>query len=323
MEQFKSLIVKKRIMKKEVGIIGGSGFIGSYITKKFLEEDYSVKVSVTDIFKPEKHQHLLSLKNSKNLKWGELNVENYKILKKFAHDCEILIHCGTPFKLDVQDPQKELFDPTIKGTENFLQVVSKSKTIKKVVIVASVAAYNTNFPLSAGGKMPHDTFSENDTPFFSEEGNPYAQAKFIANKTVESFIKTHPSLELEITTVSPVTVMGKALSNRVDSTSVELQFLFKNKLAPNPFIEMIYKHDVEFAMVDVNDVAQGVYKAATIFGIHGKNYLLSSESYPVSDISLMLNNLPPKNKAKIIYQNAKATRELGIPFEPAIGFLQN
>ncbi|HEY9168877.1 MAG TPA: NAD-dependent epimerase/dehydratase family protein [Lutibacter sp.] len=308
---------------KKVAIIGGSGFIGSYITKKFLEENYSVKVSVTDIFKTEKHQHLLSLKNSENIKWAELNIENIKTLKKFAHDCEIIIHCETPFKLDVLDAQKELINSTIKGTENFLQVVSKSKTIKKVVIVASVASYNTNFPLPAGGKTPQDPFNENDTPFFSEEGHPYAQARFIANQMVENFIKAKPYLEFEITTVSPVAVMGKALSNRDYSTQVELQFLFKNKLAPNPFIEMIYEEDVEFAMVDVNDVAQGVYKAATIFGIHGKNYLLSSESYPVSDISLLLNNKPPKNKAKIIYQNAKATRELGIPFESAIGFLQN
>ena len=32
-----------------VGVIGGSGFIGSYVTKIFLEENYKVKVSSTDI----------------------------------------------------------------------------------------------------------------------------------------------------------------------------------------------------------------------------------------------------------------------------------
>ncbi|HEY9184920.1 MAG TPA: NAD-dependent epimerase/dehydratase family protein [Salegentibacter sp.] len=36
---------------KTVGIIGGSGFIGSYITRKFLQEGFEVKVSVTDINK--------------------------------------------------------------------------------------------------------------------------------------------------------------------------------------------------------------------------------------------------------------------------------
>ena len=38
---------------KTVGIIGGSGFIGSHTTKQFLKEGYNVKVSATDISKPE------------------------------------------------------------------------------------------------------------------------------------------------------------------------------------------------------------------------------------------------------------------------------
>jgi len=32
-----------------VGIIGGAGFIGSYVTKGFLENGFRVKVSATDI----------------------------------------------------------------------------------------------------------------------------------------------------------------------------------------------------------------------------------------------------------------------------------
>lgn len=140
--------------------------------------------------------------------------------------------------------------------------------------------------MPAGGKTSDDTFSENDIPFMSKESHPYAQTKFIANQTVNEYTKTHPTHNFEITSVSPVMVMGKSLSNREDSTSTGLQFLFKNKIAPNPFIQMFYDTDMEFAVVDVKDVAQGVYKSATISGLHGKNYLLSSETYPVSDISL-------------------------------------
>lgn len=307
---------------KKVGIIGGSGFIGSYITKLFLENGYEVKVSSTNISKTEKYQHLLNLDNATNLEICALNVKNIRELEVFANECEILIHGGTPFQLDVKDPKTELFDPTIKGTENFLEVVQHSKTIKKVIFIASVAAYNTNFPLPAGGKTPTDTFSEDDTPFMSDESHPYAQAKFIANQTVEKFIKENPKLPFEITTVSPVGVMGKSLSNREDSTSTGLQFLFKNNIAPNPFVQMLYDTNAEMAIIDVKDVAEAIFKAATIPGLHGKNYLLSSESYPVSDISLMLNNKDPKNKAKIIYQNTKASREFGISFQPAIGFLK-
>ena len=308
---------------KTVGIIGGSGFIGSYTTKKFLEEGYSVKVSVTDIKKSEKYQHLFNLENSDNLNISALKVEDLENLKDFISDCEIVVHGGTPFQLDVEDPQKELFDPTIKGTENFLEAIQEAPIIENVVFIASVAAYNTNFPLPAGGKKPHDTFNEKDTPFMSEESHPYAQAKFIANKTVEKFIEENPKLSFEITSVSPVGVMGKSLSNREDSTSTGLQFLFKNKIAPNPFVQMLYDTDAEMASVDVADVAEAVFKAATISGLHGKNYLLSSESYPISDMSLMLNHQTPKNNANIVYQNTLAVNDLGIKFRPVQETLNN
>lgn len=300
---------------KKVGIIGGAGFIGSYITKRFLEKGFEVKVSTTDISKKNKYEHLMELNHSDHLYISELNVVDKTQLQEFVKDCDIIIHGGTPFQLDVENPQTELFEPTIKGTENFLEVVNNIPSIEKAVFIASVAAWNTNFPLPAGGKTNNDTYSEKDTPFTSEESHPYAQAKFIANQAVNNFIKTHPNLDFEITSVSPVAVMGKSLSNREDSTSTGLQFLFKNKIAPNPFIQMFYDTDMDFAMVNVKDVAEGVYKAATISGLHGKNYLLSSETYPVSDVSLMLNNLEPKHQPKIIYQNQLAESQLGIPFQ--------
>jgi nucleoside-diphosphate-sugar epimerase len=301
---------------KKAGIIGGSGFIGSYITKTFLNHGYQVKVSATDISREDKYEHLMVLAHADNLYISELDVTDKATLKEFVGDCDVVIHCGTPFILDVQDPQTQLFDPTIKGTINFLEVVNSTPSIEKVVLVASVAAYNTNFPLPAGGKTSTDTFSETDTPFISEESHPYAQAKFMANQTIEKFIKNNPDLSFEITSVSPVGVMGKSLSKREDSTSTGLQYLFKNKMAPNPFVQMLYDTNAEMALVDVKDVAEAVYKAATLSGLHGKNYLLSSESYAVSDISLMLNNQSPKNQGKLIYENQLAERELGMHFQP-------
>ncbi len=302
---------------KKVGVIGGSGFIGSHITKRFLEENYAVIVSATDISKKGKYQHLKSLTYAEHLEVKQLNVEDLNELKAFVKDCEIVVHCGTPFKLDVENPQKELFDPTIKGTENFLTVVNETTAIKKIVLVASVAAFNTNFPFPAGGKNERDLFTEEDKPYYNEESNPYAQAKFIANKTVETFINKNPDLNFEIVSISPVAVMGKPLSKREDSTSVGLQFLFKIKIAPNPFVEMLYDQNVTFAMVDVCDVAESAYKAATIPGNHGKNYLISSDSWKVSDITLMLNQQPPEGEPQIVYSSRLAEKELGVHFKPS------
>ncbi|MFO7719607.1 MAG: NAD-dependent epimerase/dehydratase family protein [Gillisia sp.] len=147
---------------KTAGIIGGSGFIGSYITRKFLAEGYDVKVSVTDIHRSEKYQHLFDLENSDNLNIRGLKLEDTETLRDFIKDCEIIIHSGTPFQLDVKDPKTELFDPTIKGTENFLEALSNAPNIEKVVFIASVAAFNTNFPMPAGGKSFTDPFDEKE-----------------------------------------------------------------------------------------------------------------------------------------------------------------
>lgn len=301
---------------KTVAIIGGSGFIGSYTTQKFLEEGYNVKVSVTDIKKSEKYQHLFNLENSDSLNISPLKVENLEALKDFISDCEIVIHGGTPFQLDVNNPEKELFNPIIHGTKNILKAIKKAPEVEKVIFIASVAAFNTNFPLPAVGKKISDTFSEKDTPHIGKESHPYAQAKFMANQLVEQFINLNKNISFEITSVSPVGVMGKSLSNRQDSTSTSLQFLIKNKIAPNPFIQMLYDSDAEFALVDVKDVAIAIFRAATILGLHGKNYLLSSETYAISDMNLMLNQRPPKNKAKHIYQNMLAITDLGLKFKP-------
>ncbi|MCO6488469.1 MAG: hypothetical protein J5I98_08635, partial [Phaeodactylibacter sp.] len=82
-----------------------------------------------------------------------------------------------------------------------------------------------------------------------------------------------------------------------------VQFLFKNKIAPNPFIQTFYDLDVYWALVDVADVAESVYKAAILPNLHGKHYLITSESYRVSDISLMLNGKEPAGQPTTVYSN--------------------
>jgi nucleoside-diphosphate-sugar epimerase len=301
---------------KKVGVIGGSGFIGSYVTKQFLDHGFEVKVSSTDISKKEKYKHLKQLNNSDRLTFSELNVENKEQLETFISDCEIVIHGGTPFLLDFQDADTQLFNPTIKGTENFLEVISTNKNIEKVVFIASVAGWNTNFPFPAEGKSFTDLFDETETRFTSTESHPYAQAKFIANQVVEKFIKANPNLSFEITTVSPVGVMGKSLSNREDSTSGGLQFLIKNKIAPDDFVKMLFDNDIPFSLIDVEDVAEAIFKAATTKGLHGKDYLLAKETYKISDMNLMLNQQEPKESAAIVYKNDLAKKELNMEFKP-------
>lgn len=308
---------------KKVGIIGGSGFIGSYVTKEFLNNSFEVKASTTNILNEGKYEHLMLLKHSENLHICELDVLNKTALKQFVADCDIVVHAGTPFQLNVNDAENELLNPTIKGTENILKVINESPGIEKLVLIASVAAWNTNFPMPAGAKSDTESFDEKDNRFTSTESHPYARAKFNANQVVINYIKSHSNLDFEITTISPVMVMGKSLSKREDSISTGIQFLIKNKLAPDEFMQGLYKNNVILAIVDVEDVASAVFIAATKNGLHAKDYLLSSESYKILDVVAMLNQKKPQEKARNIYQNQLVQNVLNIRFKPVKLTLNN
>lgn len=308
---------------KTAGIIGGAGFIGSHITKKFLAEGYRVRVSASDAMNTAKYAHLKSLPYSENLEIVQLDVRDRAQLAAFLPGCSIVVHGGTPFQLDVEDPARDLFEPTVQGTHNFLEAVRNLPRLENVVMIASVAAYNTNFPLLPAGKSSGDRVSEADAPYMSTESHPYAQAKFLANAAVSEFIAANPNLPFEITSVSPTGVMGAALSQRADSTSMGVQYLFKHWIAPNPFIQMFYDQDVEWSVVDVADVADAVFAAATTKGLHGRNYLLASESYRVSDVHAILNGKEPANEARIVYDSAFAQKDLGLRARPARESLQS
>lgn len=302
---------------KTVGIIGGSGFIGSYITQKFLtetyftsgltEQNYKVRVSATDITKSEKYLHLICLPNSKNLRIIPLDVLNMADLKTFIAGCDILIHCGTPFVLDSRNPERDLFEPTVKGTQNVLRVISSTPGLTKVIFVASATTHHVKHASNA---------AEVPKPFQYPPLRDYNQAKQLADELVRNYIDNHSENIPEIVTVSPVFVTGKAISERTDATSTTLQSLAKNENTDNPLVRMLFELDSEIAIVDVSDVADSIYKAVITPGLHGKHYLLSRESWHISDLSRMLNGLSPLGQARVSSASSQATSELGVYFQP-------
>ena len=52
----------------------------------------------------------------------------------------------SPFFIEVEDPQRDLLDPAVKGTDNVLRSVAKHKnTVKRTIVTSSVAGVFTCF----------------------------------------------------------------------------------------------------------------------------------------------------------------------------------
>lgn len=308
---------------KTAGIIGGAGFIGSHITKRFLEAGFRVRVSSTDVSNRDKYAHLLDLENAGNLEIVGLDLREVETVEAFAAGCQIIVHTGTPIQIEVQDLQTELFDPTVKGTEDLLGILKNTAGLEKVIFVASVGAWNTSFPMPPAGYASDHIFTENDEPYYGENDLPYARAKYLADQAVRKFIAENNNLNFEIVSVSPVLVIGRHLSNKRDFSSQTLLHLIKNKATDNPFVGGLFAADPPLSMVDVLDVAEAVFQAAVKSNLHGKNYLIAGDSYKISDIYLMLNNQPPASAAAQTYSSALAKNDLGIDFTSAKETLKN
>ncbi|WP_026231691.1 NAD-dependent epimerase/dehydratase family protein [Neolewinella persica] len=304
----------------KIAIIGGAGFIGSHVTQRFLDAGHRVRVSATRPEDTARYAHLHQLPGaSERLEIVQLDLLKADQLPVFLEGQEIVVHSGTPFQLAFQDAAGELLDPTITGTKNLLAAVAKNPAIKQLVVVASVAAHNTHFPLDVPGREGQ-VISEADKPYFSDQDHPYAQAKYLADQEVRKFVETYAG-DCSVVSVSPVGVMGKPLSDREDSTSMGMQHLLRNKIAPDEFFQLLYDMDAAFAVVDVQDVARGICSAATTPGLHGRHFLLSAESYPISDLTLMLNGKAPAGGPRTVYDAGASKRMLGMEYAPATNFL--
>ena len=90
----------------------------------------------------------------------------------------------------------------------------------------------------------------------------------------------------------------------------------KHKLKAGEFVQFLIDADIPLAIVDVRDVAEAVYRLAVTKGLHGKNYLLCSETWRVSDVNLMLENKTPRSPLQPTYLSEQIKSDLSIYFRP-------
>ena len=129
------------VTKNPVCVTGASGFIASRIVELLLERGYKVRGTVRSLKKPADTAHLTSLPGASE----RLELVAAELLQDGAFDaavagCEYVMHTASPYTLDAKDPQKDLVDPAVKGTNNVLESCKKAGTVKRVVLTSSMAA---------------------------------------------------------------------------------------------------------------------------------------------------------------------------------------
>lgn len=241
---------------KNAGIIGGSEFIGNYITLKFLAEGYRVKVQVSEKEKIKNDSVFKRISANINLKISQTELTNEQQIQEFITDCDVLVHCGQPFQLDIESAEVPIYVPLIKNTNILLKALQSNNSLKKVIFITSAMAFNQGYI-----SRPEKITSQNNKQRLPS--STIERARFHAEKAVYKILDSFPENFFEIVYISPVEVKNELLSNSADSTSSGLQFLFGKKITPDACFEKLLKRQLIDQLTGINELPDKVFLAAS------------------------------------------------------------
>jgi nucleoside-diphosphate-sugar epimerase len=269
---------------KPVMVTGANGYVASWLVKRLLDDGMTVHAAVRNPNNEVKIAHLKeAAANAKGtIKFFETDLLKPGSYKEAMEGCELVFHTASPFTIDVKNPQKELIEPAVNGTENVMNSAKEVASVKRIIVTSSCAAIYTdaidtvNAP---GGKLTEEVW--NTTA--SIDYQPYSYSKTLAEKKAWEIEKSQDKWDL--VTINMSLVLGPAL-NPKNTTSESANIL---KMLGDGQLKM-GAPKMGVGIVDVRDVAEAHFKAGFTPEAKGR-YITAAHS---SDLLQMGQVLAPK-----------------------------
>ena len=262
-------------------VTGGNGYVASWLVKRLLEHGFDVHATVRDPHDPRKAAHLSAVAQDCP---GTLSLFRADLLDASAFDhpmtgCSVVFHTASPLIVRrVQDPLRDLIEPATAGTCNVLEAANRTPSVRRVVLTSSiVAVYGDAADLV---QIDRDRFDESHWNTTSRaDHQPYSYSKTLSERLAWEIAGRQSRWDL--VAVNPGLVLGPGLSPHTKAEGVLMMLDFANGYyrfgAP----------ELEFAIVDVRDVAEGHVKAALTPEASGR-HILVSESLSLIEIGEVL-----------------------------------
>ncbi|MEI6757943.1 MAG: SDR family oxidoreductase [Chlorobium sp.] len=259
------------ITDKPVCVTGASGFIASYIVMQLLAQGYHVRGTVRK--SANNYPFLLSLPGASE----RLELLEAELLSEGSYDravagCDYVIHTASPYEINVKDPQRDLVDPAVNGTEAVLESCLKSGSVKRLVFTSSIAAITDE---AENNKV----FNEKDWNTMSSlDRNPYHYSKTLAERDAWDFImRKRPAFDLVV--INPFMVIGPSLTPSLNTSNRIIRDIMSGSY---PCIM-----DLNWGFVDVRDVAKAHILAMENKAAKGR-YLCAADAMHLRELVSLL-----------------------------------
>jgi dihydroflavonol-4-reductase len=249
----------------EILVTGGTGFIGSRLVRKLVDDGHRVKV----LARPTSSLRALAGIDEHKLEIvrGDITI-GHTVYRALA-GCRRLFHAAAEFKMWAPRPS-QILDTAIIGTEETLEA-ARRRGLEKIVVTSSTAAL---------GASSDPTPLDESSPFNRQDSTPYVVAKWKA----EQVALDRARQGMPIVVVNPATVLGPGDYKPTPSADLVLEHL-RWKL---PFGMPVAPGGISVA--DVDDVVRG-HIAAMDRGRVGERYILGGNNVTFEQLFAALSDI--------------------------------
>jgi len=303
-----------QLANSKILVIGGAGFIGSFVVAELLKEDVA-EVIIYDNFARGKKEYLAESLKDKRCKMFPIggDIREIDILNKAMEGMDYVISLAAMWLLHCKDFPRTAFDVNIAGTFNILEACVKNN-IKKLIWSSSASVYGDAVQLPMTEEHPFNN------------KNFYGASKIAGEAMATAF---NDRYGLQVIGLRYMNVYGPHQDQTAAYTGVVPIML--NKIDANEAPTINGDGSQAYDFIYVEDVARcnvQALKSEVTFGMYNVGTEVQTSIKELCDLILQLKKSDLKvtykpysaDDARALVQNrigsgVKAEKELGFKYE--------
>ncbi|THF51767.1 NAD-dependent epimerase/dehydratase family protein [Flavobacterium supellecticarium] len=227
-------------------VSGANGHLGNNLVRLLLAKGIPVRATVRNTNNKEPFVGL-------NCEVVEADITDKASFVKALQGVHTFYAVGASFKLWAKDPKKEIYDVNMEGTRNTIEAAAETG-VKRIVYVSSIAALDYR-------QLP----TKESKGYNTDRRDMYYNSKNDGEKLAFELAKKH---QIELVAVLPSAMIGGVAFAPLNVSYNIISLILKKQIPVETNITLNW--------IDVNDVAEGCYLAATK-GRNGERYILANE----------------------------------------------